>query len=270
MNPNGPYQPQPQSPPVQPIDRSRPQGYEYNSLPPVDTARGAQPSAATPPPNPSNVPPYQQAPQVDYMGNLSDQQRQEYSIDYLNKIAPKEQKTINRFALFSVIGAVLFSILFAFILIGSSGSPSANAQLVPIAERVATLQAVTAEQQPQLTENQISEANAALSSFLTSMNTDVQSLMKARNLKDNNTSQLTTEKTYAATLSKTLDDAYQRGTLDRTYTAQMTYELTLFRGKLSRLKQSSTSSDIDTFCSNGMTNIDTILKTYSTFDATKS
>ena len=255
MNPQGPYQPNqaPEPTPQGGVPPIAPAGWQQNgSVPPVAPGYQTQPQPAEFSPTPGIA-------------------ESNYSIDYLNQIAPKEQKAVNRFAVIALIGGVLISALFAIILMSSSGGPNANDQIGSLALRIATLQTVTGEQQKHLTENQISEANAALNSSLTTMNTDVQAIMKERKLKTAEKSNTTkTETAYSEKLSKTLDDSYQRGTLDRTYTSQMTYELTVLKSKLNKLKRSTKSKELTEFATSGVENIDTVLKAYENFDATKS
>jgi hypothetical protein len=221
-------------------------------------------------PQPTPVPSYQpQAPFAPPSGANS--QSPEYSIDYLNQIAPKQQRVVNRFAVFGLIGGGILTAIFALILISASGSPRANDQLIPISERIATLQSVTTAEQTHLAEDQISQANAALSSSLSSMTTSMNTILTERKLKDNSSSSAArVEKTYATKLTTTLENSYQRGTLDRTYTSQMTYELTVLRARIAKLKQSTGSSELLSFCDTALNNIDLVLKAYSTFDATKS
>ena len=249
MNPQDPYQPDQTTPPA-------PQG----GMPPVAPSGWQQ---NTPQPAAAQTPvDFTPAPGVA---------ESNYSIDYLNQIAPKETKVVNRFAVIALIAGVLISALFGVILLSNSGGQSANDQLTPIALRIATLKTVTAGQQKHLNENQINEANAALNSSLTTMNTDIQAIIKERKLKSSDKSTTAkTEKTYSDKLAKTLDDSYQRGTLDRTYTSQMTYELTVLKSKLAKLKRSTKNKQLTEFATSSTENIDTVLKTYSTFEATKS
>lgn len=237
MNPQDPYQPQ--SPP------------SPGGVPPVapsnwrSPAPSQAPSYGTPSPAPTN-----------------------YGVDYLNQIAPQEQKKTNNFAVIALIAAVLISALFGVILISSSGGPSADDQLPSIAARITTLKTVTEAQQPHLRETKITEANAALGSALASMNTDITAILKERKLKSSDKSTTAKkEKTYAGTLAKTLDDSYQRGTLDTTYTSQMTYELSVLRTKLSKLKRTTKTESLTSFATNGITNIDTILKAYESAES---
>lgn len=74
--------------------------------------------------------------------------------------------------------------------------------------RIQSLKTATAAQQKHLTEAEISETNASLSSALGSMDTDLQAIMKERGLKKlADKTAVATKKTYLATLTKTLDDA---------------------------------------------------------------
>lgn len=274
MNPNDPYQ-QPQPPvgngsgglpPIQPIGSqtpvqpSAPQPQSYTTQ--YDQQQFNQPY------EPPGAPATGQ-PAVDYGMQPSNQQREQFSIDYLNKIAPQEQKTVNRFAVFGLIGGVLFAAIFAVVIMMNSTPPSAGAQLPDVTARVGTLQKVVAAQQSHLNATQLSEANAAIGSTLSSLNADLTGVMKTRKIKISKALE-TSEKTYGEKLSKTLEDSYQKGTLDRTYPSQMTYELSVLRSKFVKLKKASSATEIDAACDDATKNIDLTLKTYAAFDAAKS
>jgi hypothetical protein len=250
--------PQPPQQPQQPFSTPAPMPQTPGYIPTPQPQ--AQPSAPTPSPYPTPAP------------LPSGTQPDQYSVDYLNQIAPKEQRTVNRFAVFGLIGGVLMALVVAIVIMANAGGPDFSSQAKSIQSRITTLQTVADAEQPNLKENAISEANSALSSALTSMNADLTALMKAKGIKASSSSSATitkTEKTYAAALQKKLDDSYQRGTLDRTYTTQMTYELTLLRSQLTKLKNTANSKSVAAFCNSAVTNIDTILKAYGNFSATK-
>jgi len=274
--PGGWGQPQPSgNPQPQQNTWQQPQPLQQaTQMPPQQASWPDQPQmqqqAPYQPPQPAPMPGYQpQAPFTPPSG--ANGQSPEYSIDYLNQIAPKEQRVVNRFAVFGLIGGGIIAAVFALILITASGGPSANDQLIPISARIATLQSVTKTEQTHLAEDQISQANAALSSSLSSMTTSMNTILTERKLKnDAGSSTSKTEKTYATKLTTTLENAYQRGTLDRTYTSQMTYELTVLRSRIAKLKQTTGSKELLSFCDTALSNIDLVLKAYSTFDATKS
>lgn len=253
MNPNGQFTPQ--QPPQQPS----------GGVPPVAPSGWQQPQAAPTQPQPGPQPPQEFTPNTPGMTAAN------YSVDYLNQIAPKEQKTVNRFAVIALIGGVLISALFAVILLSSSGGPNANEQLAPIASRVATLKSATEAQQPHLRDTKLAEANAALSSSLSTMNTEIQGIIKERKIKTNDKSAAGKKETaYSEKLVSTLDQSYQRGTLDTIYTSQMTYELTVLKSKLTKLKRSTKAESLTTFADNGITNIDTILRAYESAETAES
>ena len=191
--------------------------------------------------------------------------RDEYSIDYLNQIAPTQQKPVNRLAVFGLIGGILAAAAIAVVLLTSSGGAPPSTQMQQTLARIGTLQTVADAQQKHLAENDINQANATLSSALSSMKTDLTAIMKTKGVKvaDKKSASTTTETAYLTKLQKKLDDSYQRGTLDRTYTSQMTYELTLLRSKLKKLQTSGDSKSLTTFCKSAIENIDAILKAYA-------
>jgi hypothetical protein len=196
----------------------------------------------------------------------------QYSVDYLNQIAPTQKKSTNRFAVIALIAGVLLATIVAVFVLANAGPPDFSTQAKGVQARITTLQTVADGQQTHLNENAISEANSSLSSALTSMNTELSAIMKAKGLKATDAAKATvtkTEKTYAIALVKKLDDSYQRGTLDRTYAAQMTYELTVLRSQLNRMKNTANSKSVTAYVDSAVTNIDAILKAYDAFSATK-
>lgn len=276
MNPDNPYQPtpRPEIQPAEPINGApAPQQYPVNP-PAQQMAPQATPStnpgfsptdAPLPRPIPLSAATVQNNPQQATPG-------EQYSVDYLNQIAPTQKKSTNRFAVFALIGGVILAAIAAVVILASSGPPDFSAQAKSAQSRITTLQTVADGQQTHLKENAISEANSSLASALTSMNTELTALMKTKGVKVADSTKVAvtkTEKLYAETLTKKLDDSYQRGTLDRTYATQMTYELTVLRSTLNRMKNTANSKSVTTYVNSAVTNIDAILKAYNAFSATK-
>jgi gas vesicle protein len=257
MNPETPDTPS--RTPTQPIGvASQAQNPHSGMLPPSPVINNTPPNTPMPQPPSDNPTP---SPRADM--------RALYSPNYLEEIAVQPPaKAPNKLIVIGIIVGVLLAAAFAFLLISTSGSPSVANQMTTINKRIDTLQSVAANQQKHLTENAIAEANATLSSSLTTMSADLSAL---NDVKENNDKPTTKpETTYQTNLADTLDAAYQRGTLDRTYTVQMTYELTILRNMLVTLKTNSSQNTIKKFCDTSITNLDSILKLYANFDATKS
>ena len=191
------------------------------------------------------------------------------TVDYLNRIAPLEERTVNRFAVFGLIGAAIVSAIVLLVVMVSSQGPDANGQIPTISDRINTLSSVSKNETTKLTQLEISEANASLSSTLTSMKSQLDAIIKERKLKSSG-SVKKEEKAYLEKLQKKLDDAHQKGTLDRTYTTAMTYELSILKSQVNKLKRSSgNNKSIAAFCNSSITSIDTILASYSKFSASK-
>jgi hypothetical protein len=275
MNPDNPYQPtpRPEAQPPEPLNAA-PVTPQY-----VAPASPQPPLEASPPVRPEYSPTGAPLPQPIPLGAAAVQNTPQYapsndpySVDYLNQIAPVQTKSTNRFAIFALIGTVLLAVVAAVVIFVNAGPPDFSVQAKSIQSRITTLQGVTDGQQNHLKENAISEANSSLDSALTSMNTELTALMKAKGIKGTSAKTKTvsaTEKAYAEKLTKKLDDSYQRGTLDRTYAAQMTYELTSLRSKLMSMKNTANSKSVSTFVDGAVANIDAILKAYGAFSATK-
>lgn len=188
------------------------------------------------------------------------------TVDYLNRIAPLEERTVNRFAVFGLIGAVLTAVVVIFIVITSSQGPNSNEMLLPISQRVDTLGTVAKAETTKLVQIEIAEANASLSSTLTSMKAQLETIMKSKKIKTANSA---SEKKYLESIEKKLNDAHQKGILDRTYTTQMTYELSLLKTQINKLKRATKNKDITEFCDVSIKNINTILAAYDKFSASK-
>lgn len=274
MYPQNPYQPGqvPQQPSADPIASQPPTlNHPGPSLPP-NPGTYAQP-VPQPTPYPQLPPLPQQPPQpgvqlppaIDGPQQPVTQVRNDYSVDYLNQIAPPQRKTVNPLAMFGVIGGIITAAIIAVVLIVSSSSSTPSTQMQQALARISSLQTVSDAQQKHLAENDINQANATLGSALSSMKTDLTAIMKTQKVKaaSKNAADTKSEAAYLTKLQKKLDDSYQRGTLDRTYTAQMTYELTLLKSKLKKLQNSSSSKSLTTFCTGAIANLDAILTAYA-------
>lgn len=215
----------------------------------------AEPSYNTGPQPLSTFPVYASNPNDDYN-----------TVDYLNRIAPQEQHTINRIAIFALIGTVIASVIIILILIINPGASDANSLIQPIRDRTDTLNKVVDENEGRLTQTEIAEANTALNSTLTTMQTRLNAIIKERKIQKKSSS---TEKSYLEALQKKLNDSYQKGKLDSSYATAMTYELTILKSQLNKLKKVSDSKSIRSFCDESINNINVILKAYHDFASTK-
>ncbi len=277
MNPQDPWgnpTPPPQTPPT-------PSG---GNLPNVDprlyASQQPQPQQALQQPTqpqPYSQPTAQQPtqPQVDYQYTTDPQnavpayqdpdRANDYTVDYLNSIAaPAQQKIVSKFAIFGMIGGVLIAAIIGVILFSAPKGKTTSDLIPALASRIDTLSKVTKAQQKHLSENRLAETNAALNSSLGTMDTDIKKIIEDQKIKKSQSkTTITAEEAYATMLTKTFDDAYQRGTLDRTYLSQMTYELTILEKQINSVKKTSKNKDIKAFCDNALANVELVLKSYT-------
>lgn len=194
-----------------------------------------------------------------------------FPVDYLNEIAPKQQPVqVNRFAVFGLIGGVLL-LAFAIIMMMVNSQPNYTKQAQSTLARIETLQAATKEQQSRLTENELSSMNTTLTTSLGSMGTELKSSLKDAKIKTELTGDAKkTEKAYSDKLSKTLEDAYLTGSLDRVYAREMSYQLSILKSYLQKLKTASGNRKaIADYVATNSKTLDAATKSFSNFTSTK-
>ncbi len=194
-----------------------------------------------------------------------------FPVDYLNEIAPKQQPVqVNRFAVFGLIGGVLL-LAFAIVMMMVNSQPNYTKQAQSTLARIETLQAATKEQQSRLTENELSSMNTTLTTSLGSMGTELKSSLKDAKIKTELLGDAKkTEKAYADKLSKTLEDAYLTGSLDRVYAREMSYQLSILKSYLQKLKTASGNRKaIADYVATNSKTLDAATKSFSNFTSTK-
>ena len=194
-----------------------------------------------------------------------------FPVDYLNEIAPKQQPVqVNRFAVFGLIGGVLL-LAFAIVMMMVNSQPNYTKQAQSTLARIETLQAATKEQQSRLTENELSSMNTTLTTSLGSMGTELKSSLKDAKIKTELLGDAKkTEKAYSDKLSKTLEDAYLTGSLDRVYAREMSSQLSILKSYLQKLKTASGNRKaIADYVATNSKTLDAATKSFSNFTSTK-
>jgi hypothetical protein len=250
MNPQDPYV-QPQVPPQQPTPGQ-----------PLSGQGMPQPTAPPVAPQPAQPPVYPQP-----LGSIPETPTPTaYPSNYLDTIAaPQTQKTMNKFVLFAMIGGVIIAALVAVLMLSSVGKqPNFSEQAVIVKDRIDTLQLVVDEHQKHLSDNRLRVTNATLSATLTTMNQDLDAITTARKIKVSKKPS-TAEAAYRTKLQSTLNDSYQLGSLDRAYPTEMSYQLTLLKTQLRRLKNQAGSKSVTEFYTTSTTSLEQISKDFAAF-----
>lgn len=240
-------QPAPQPQPVEP-------NYNQPYTPPAQSNYN-QPYAPPPqpaepsfnPPQPSAAPtPFQPTQQLD---NYNSQPSEEFPVDYLNQIAPTTRQRRGPSKLILIIAA-LVAVVAVVALLGSvlSGEkePDYLEQIGLINGRLDSLTKVSTDNQKNLKAGVMRVGNKNLTTFLLTARADLDKagnkagLSKTKNIKASKLA-VDEEKAHLIELNQKFEDAALSGKIDRTYSREMNYELSILLNMLNVLKTKTSS-----------------------------
>ncbi len=216
-------------------------------------------------PQPPQQPYPPQQPAQPYAPQPQQFQQPQYSIDYLNQIAPQQHKPkgpLPRVVIPLLIGAVVLFLIMA--LFGAlRGGSSSN--LPTVAMHLQALQTVADGAQPKIKSNQLRVTNSNLSLYLTNANRDIATPLKntgsdPTKIKPTAAIQADTDK-----LTSTLEDARLNAIYDRVYARNMDYQLTTLLLQMAQLKKSSGSASTRSFIDTTSANLSTIQKQLASY-----
>lgn len=221
-------------------------------------------------PDPNQNQQQQQPPQPAPPSSVPPAQPQ-YSIDYLNQIAPPPQKQgmSNRLFMMVIGGGVLLAVIVGLMMLSSGGSGPTQ-KMQTLAARVQTLEKITSGAQRNIKSNDLRGANSNLSIFLA--NTD-QGMTAP--LEKNGVSVTKLDKTIVAAekgddLSAKLEDARLNAVFDRTYAREMSYQLTALENLMNSIYKSTGSKSMKSFLQTTEDSLVPIRKQFNSFNETSS
>lgn len=209
--------------------------------------------------NPQQAPPQAPPPQP------------QYSIDYLNQIAPQSQKKglSNRsFLMIAGAGAVVAVIVGILMLANGGSGPTKSMQT--FAARVQALEKITASAQKNINSNDLRGTNSNLTLFLA--NTDHNMTTPLTNnsvdVKKLDKDIVAAEKGDALTAK--LEEARLNAVFDRVYAREMSYQLTALETLMNSIYKSSKSKSMKDFLKTTDDSLVPIKKQFDSFDASSS
>jgi hypothetical protein len=155
-----------------------------------------------------------------------DPQQNQYPIDYLNQIAPKQPKqglSSKRFFLI-IGGGILLAIIVGFFLL-NSGSGGPKEKMQTLAARMITLQEVASDSRKSIKSGSLRATNSNLTIFLTNANRDIAEPLLNSDIDVKNLDKGIVAKEDGTELKEKLEDARLNAVFDRTYAQEMTYQL---------------------------------------------
>lgn len=190
-----------------------------------------------------------------------------YSIDYLNQIAPQEKRTFagDKMFFFVIGGGLLLAIIVGILMLTSNRGPDLTTRIETMAAQMQTLQSIAQNANSQsITSNQLQSINANLALQLTTANAAI-----AKPLAENNIPTPLPDKVIAANadtdLVTKLADAKLNAVFDRTYSTNMSYELTSLIIQMNDLEKDSSSKSLQDFIIKTRNNLAPIQKQLQEF-----
>lgn len=203
---------------------------------------------------------------VTMQPDQSPYQQPQYSIDYLNQIAPQQHKKPTpgwqRFAILGVVIIGIIILIAGAIAILGGGGPG---KLPTMAARLQTLQQIVDGAQPKIKDNTLRVSNSNLSLYLTDANRDMVAPLKANNVDPAKLDKTLLKKEDGSKLTATLEDARLNAIYDRTYAREMNYQLTTLLLLMKDIRASSGSRSLNTFIDTTTTNLQTSQQQFASY-----
>ena len=203
---------------------------------------------------------------VKYQYMYPDQSQ--YSIDYLNQIAPQQKKPgmANKMIviIFLILG-VLAVIIGALALVNSASTPQKD--VTTLALRLQNLQAVTNGATKNISNGDLRVANSNLALFLTNTNREIATPLANNNVdpKKADKSLIKGETERTTKITEALTDALLNVRYDTTYAAQMNYELNLLVVLMKKIQSQTNSESLKSFIATTLKDLTPIHKQISDY-----
>lgn len=196
----------------------------------------------------------------------------EYSIDYLNQIAPQAPKkglSSKARLIVAILGGVTLLTIILMIIAGLSKPHTDDTQ--HLAARLQSSQKIVDTAQSNLHSSQLRGLNSNLSIYLTNANRDIATPLKNNGVNPAKLNKSIVTQENGAAITATLDDARLNAVYDRTYAREMTYQLETTMVLMQQIYRSTKSSSLKTFLQTEYDNLTPIQKGFAEFnDATAS
>lgn len=197
-----------------------------------------------------------------------DPQQPNFSVDYLNQIAPKPQKK----GLFGdpkriylvIAGALIVGLIV--IIIGTIIGHKPNS-LQQLAARLQSTEKIAGDAQKNIQSSQLRSFNSNLKIFLDNTNRDIAAPLTASGVKPTKLDKKIVASESGADLVAKLEDARLNAVYDRTYAREMAYRLETIMVLMKDVYTSTSSKSLKTFLQTAYQNLGPVQKQFADFNA---
>lgn len=197
-----------------------------------------------------------------------DQQPQNYSIDYLNQIAPQSHKKQfdPKFRLIALILGIA-TLLTIILVIFSSLSAGSKPNVQQLAARLATTETIATDAQRNLKSSELRSINGSLTILLANTNRDIAEPLKLSGTNAEKLDKAIVAKENGETIKAALEDARLNATYDRIYAREMSYQLETIIIQMKDLYSRTSSQSLKTFLDTSYKNIQPLQERFSELNA---
>lgn len=191
----------------------------------------------------------------------------QYSIDYLNQIAPQAPKkglAPTHKWLFIGLGAAL---LIAIILITIGALGKSNSPTERLAARLKGTETIVDESQKSLKSSQLRSLNSSLELFLANTNRDIAEPLKNNGLDVAKLNPAILAQEDGSKLKERLEDARLNAVFDRTYAREMAYQLETTLALMRQVYTTTNSKSLKEFLETSYNNLEPVQKQFADFVA---
>ena len=196
----------------------------------------------------------------------------QYPIDYLNQIAPQQQKApvMNSKLVFVLIGAVILLLIVAVLALSSAGGGGPTQKMQTLAARLQTLQTIADKAQKNIKSGGLRGVNSNLTIFLTNTNRDIADPLGKNGVDVKKIDKSITSKENGDSITKKLEEARLNAVYDRIYASEMTYQLETVAALMKEIYNSSQSKSLRDFLLKTDQNLQPLKKQFADFSAKSS
>lgn len=192
------------------------------------------------------------------------------SVDYLNQIAPKQQKKSPLSGgprLLIIIGALLVIVVVIVAIVLNVISQSTQRPLEQLAARLTSTQTIVASAKANLKSSELRGLNSNLGLYLTNTNRDISKPLLSAGVNTEKLDKNILSEESATPILDRLEDARLNAVYDRTYAREMAYQLETLITLMKQIYSNSGNKDLKAFLQTTYASLEPTQKAFAEFNA---
>lgn len=193
----------------------------------------------------------------------------QYSIDYLNQIAPQAPKTswLSRKQLIIIAAAGLVILIIGAFGFGVTAINNTTQPSKQLAARLQSTEKIVGDAQTKISSSQLGAINSNLHIYLTGANLDIIAPLAKEGISTTKLDKNLIASEAGTAMINRLEDARLNAVYDRTYAREMAYQLQTILTLMHQILVSTNNKDLKSFLTNASTNLSPTQKQFAQFNA---